>query len=951
MAQTKKTTNKSKSGRNTTRITKAQREQERARDRLIGFIVITAVSVLLFLSNFGWIGKVGDFLSQVQFGLFGIMAYIVPILIAVGSFFILTKPSSKEKTILTTGITVLFLLIGALIFMISCGPEEYNFKEAFMLGFEEKRAGGLFSNLIASKFSVWFGAVGTWIIIIVLLLISVIVMMGNTAVDFFRDAKERMNEWNEDMRERKAEQRELDLELEQEEQERRLELEARRAAEKQAQKDEDQKEPKKLRSEMKVSGVDLGATKLEKGISGDRVTEISADDLLSRDAKVHFPDKEDCVPVIAEPEEERVLDVREFMSSQRSDFVSDYSSQGDNYDEINRVIKFPTVSAVNDIPATPLTPVSPFRSEPLPSMTEEELAADLEQDIVNFFNQDSQEQNDRLADDSDIFTADNDFATNAIEDYSAAEASTSDSDNSNTTITAKAAPSINVTPAKKEKPYKKPPISLLNGPSGNQKGDSKSTLEETATKLQQTLYNFGVDATVTDYSCGPSVTRFEIQPAMGVKVSRILNLADDIKLNLAATDVRIEAPIPGKSAVGIEVPNKESVMVNFRQLIESDAFKNSSSNIAFAAGRDIAGGIIVSDIQKMPHVLIAGATGSGKSVCINTIIMSILYSADPSDVKLMMIDPKVVELSVYNGIPHLMLPVVTEPKEAAAVLRTAVAEMTRRYNLFAEYGVRDIKAYNAKMAELRDLPQDENNPADLSKLPLIVVIVDELADLMMVASKDVEESICRLAQLARAAGIHLVIATQRPSVNVITGLIKANMPSRIAFAVSSGVDSRTILDMVGAEKLLGKGDMLYFPQGMSKPLRVQGAFVSDEEVRKVVEFLKKENGEVSYDEKVLASVESQKKTEATSIDGNGRGELDVTSDGRDPFFREAGVLIIEKERGSIGFLQRNFKIGFNRAARIMDQLEEFGVVGPEEGTKPRRILMSVEDFEALLDEQ
>ncbi|MCC8082519.1 MAG: DNA translocase FtsK, partial [Lachnospiraceae bacterium] len=381
--------------------------------------------------------------------------------------------------------------------------------------------------------------------------------------------------------------------------------------------------------------------------------------------------------------------------------------------------------------------------------------------------------------------------------------------------------------------YVYPDVRLLQKGDPGRKGDSRQHLQEMSARLQKTLQTFGVDARVTNVVCGPAVTQYEVHPEMGVKVSKIVNLADDIKLNLMVPDIRIEAPIPGKAAVGIEVPNRENVTVAFRDLVESADFRSHASKISFCVGKDIAGHVIVADIAKMPHLLIAGATGSGKSVCINTIIMSILYKADPSEVKLIMIDPKVVELSVYNQIPHLLIPVVTDPKKAAGALHWAVAEMTDRYNKFAEYGVRDMKSYNKKAESVSDI-EDENKP---QKMAQIVVIVDELADLMMVAAGDVEDAICRLAQLARAAGIHLVIATQRPSVNVITGLIKANMPSRIAFSVTSGVDSRTILDMNGAEKLLGKGDMLFYPQGYAKPLRVQGAFVSDTEVSKVVDYI------------------------------------------------------------------------------------------------------------------
>ncbi len=489
--------------------------------------------------------------------------------------------------------------------------------------------------------------------------------------------------------------------------------------------------------------------------------------------------------------------------------------------------------------------------------------------------------------------------------------------------------------------YVFPPVDLLKKGNAGASGDTRDYLNQTAAKLKETLKNFGINITITAINCGPAVTRYEFQPEMGVKVSKIVNLSDDIKMNLAAADIRIEAPIPGKAAIGIEVPNKESIPVMFRDLVESEEFHANKSPIAFAAGKDIAGKVMIADIAKMPHLLIAGATGSGKSVCINTIIMSILYRADPEDVKLIMIDPKVVELSVYNGIPHLFIPVVTDPKKAAGALHWAVAEMTDRYQKFAEYGVRDLKGYNQKVEGIKDI----DDPDKPKKMPQIVIIVDELADLMMVAPGDVEDAICRLAQLARAAGIHLVIATQRPSVNVITGLIKANMPSRIAFSVTSGVDSRTILDMNGAEKLLGKGDMLYYPQGLQKPLRVQGAFVSDKEVSDVVEFLKEHNEGEGYSsdiEERMNNISVSASTGADSASGEG--------DDRDAYFLDAAKLLIDKDKGSIGMIQRYFKVGFNRAARIMDQLEEAGVVGPDEGTKPRQVLMSPEQLEAFIEE-
>lgn len=489
---------------------------------------------------------------------------------------------------------------------------------------------------------------------------------------------------------------------------------------------------------------------------------------------------------------------------------------------------------------------------------------------------------------------------------------------------------------KPQKPYVIPPLRLLQQPA-RQDFDTREEIRQNALTLQETLKSFGVNVTITNISIGPAVTRYELQPEIGVKVSKIVSLTNDIKMRLAAADIRIEAPIPGKSAVGIEVPNKHGATVYLGEVLGSSEFQGAKAKLAFGVGKDIAGKTIVTDIAKMPHLLIAGATGSGKSVCINTLIMSLLFKYKPEDVRMIMIDPKVVELSVYNGIPHLLIPVVTDPKKAASALNWAVAEMTDRYKKFAESGSRDLKGYNEKIMAVRNDPEipEDQKP---EKLPQIVIIIDELADLMMVSSQEVEDAICRIAQLARAAGMHLVIATQRPTVDVITGLIKANVPSRIAFAVSSGTDSRTIIDMNGAEKLLGKGDMLFFPQGIPKPVRVQGAFVSDQEVSDVVDFIKEEMGEVEYSERIQQQVQS-----------SGGGEGGIGGGGnQDELFAEAGQLIIETEKASIGMLQRKFRIGFNRAARIMDQLADAGVVGPEEGTKPRKIIMTLAEFDELI---
>ena len=478
--------------------------------------------------------------------------------------------------------------------------------------------------------------------------------------------------------------------------------------------------------------------------------------------------------------------------------------------------------------------------------------------------------------------------------------------------------------------YEYPPIELLSKPDKKKLKGGAKALTDTATKLQKTLYSFGVSAKVENVSVGPAITRYELKPAEGVRVSKIANLADDIALNLAAETIRIEAPIPGKQAVGIEVPNKEKEAVHLREVLESEEFQNNKSKLTVALGKDVAGNIQLADIAKMPHVLIAGSTGSGKSVCINTIISSIIYNAKPSEVKMVMVDPKVVELSVYNGIPHLLIPVVTDPKKAAGALAWAVQEMDNRYNLFAAKGVRDIKGYN------KAIEKEEGQ----GTLPQIVIIVDELADLMMVAAKDVEEAICRLAQKARAAGMHLVIATQRPSVDVITGLIKANVPSRIAFAVSSQVDSRTILDSVGAEKLLGKGDMLFFPTGFPKPVRVQGAFVSDEEVEKIVGCVKK-NGTANYSEDILETIENSNKTEKELA------QEQAEDDETDPFLMDAIEAVIEQGTASTSFIQRRFKVGYARAGRIIDQMEERGIISGYQGSKPREVLMPKERWEEL----
>ena len=474
--------------------------------------------------------------------------------------------------------------------------------------------------------------------------------------------------------------------------------------------------------------------------------------------------------------------------------------------------------------------------------------------------------------------------------------------------------------------YTYPKLDLLNNNAKSKmKNEDKQDLFDNANKLEDTLMSFGVEAKVLQVTKGPSVTRFEIQPSPGVKVSKIVNLQDDIALGLAASAVRMEAPIPGKSAIGIEVPNKKQTPVFLREVLDSKEFQESTKKISFALGKDITGTCIVGDLSEMPHMLIAGATGSGKSVCINSLIVSLLYKYSPDEIKLLMIDPKVVELSIYNGIPHLLIPVVTEPKKAAGALNWAVNEMDKRYELFTKYKVKNIKSYN----------QQVDKGFISEKLPYIVLIVDELADLMMTCPNDVEDYICRLAQKARAAGIHLIIATQRPSVDVITGVIKANIPSRISFAVSSGVDSRTILDQTGAEKLLGRGDMLYSPMGANKPLRIQGAFISEEEVENVVDFIKSSEDEVNYREEIIEHINNENLS-SSSHSGD--------SEENDELLDEAIKLVVEYQQASTSFIQRKLRIGFNRASRVMEELEAKGIISERDGSKPRQVLIAKDEI-------
>lgn len=849
---------KTRTGKTSTQKKKTTIQVEKKGDDLSKDIIlwtVLAVSILLFVSNLGVGGVVGNAVSGFFFGVFGLTAYLFPIVLLVGTFFAI---SNKENTF------ALMKLIFSLIFLVFlCTLIELMFHGdtgggavySFFYSRQHRAGGGFVGGGIAGLLCEGFGLIGAYVITIAVMGISAVLISEKSAIKGIQKNARHLQQ-TEKLRLRKKKSRQME------------EIPKPRLPE--------QKTDRKLpRRERKVEGVALDTQLRERESSPDAPSdEVNEVNIRIFDEQVEVADVHR-VPLTSETPSEETLPLEETSSE-------------------------PDRAAAKEPVGRKTVALKSKGSPAGESVLESERKAEIPSGPVR-------------------------------ESAAAQKALEGEGDGKD-----------NV-PA--EQPYRYPPISLLHTPSRKGGGNSKAALQETAAKLQQILKNFGVNVTVTDVSCGPAVTRYEIQPEMGVKVSKIVNLADDIKLNLAAADIRIEAPIPGKAAVGIEVPNKQKVVVSFRELVESPEFQDSESKISFAVGRDIAGKVVISNIAKMPHLLIAGATGSGKSVCINTIIMSILYKASPKEVKLIMVDPKVVELSVYNGIPHLLIPVVTDPKKAAGALHWAVTEMMDRYEKFADAGVRDMKGYNAKIKDGTMKINHNGQMVDVAveKMPQIVIIVDELADLMMVAASEVEESICRLAQLARAAGIHLIIATQRPSVNVITGLIKANMPSRIAFSVTSNIDSRTILDMGGAEKLLGNGDMLYYPQGFTKPLRVQGAFVTDDEVAKVVDFLSKHNEAGSYSEEIQEKIASAEIGTGSAGEGDG-----AAADSRDAYFEAAGRLLIEKEKGSIGMLQRNFKVGFNRAARIMDQLQEAGVVGPEEGTKPRKVLMSLEAFEQIL---
>ena len=855
-----------------------------------------ACAIILILSNFNIAGTLGRGIKWLMFGLFGVMEYVFPVLLA-GSiiFLMVNRELLRVARIKTTAAYGLFIVLCAMVQCVYNNPDiaDNSIGKIFTYCADYKAGGGFFGAVLCKALSP-IGLIGTFVILMILAIICIVIItersfisglkkVGNGGQRLMKEAKEDYSAYKEHSAGRQND-------MSDDEYRKLREEERARARLKKIEKKEKQLAEKKAREEY------LANARMNNVVRG-----VTSDTLI-KDTQEQAPD----------------IDIHEIVvDTERNDKYSqdiyehDYNAHNEDtfelaYDDIDNNDYYPdNESHVEDIQPD-------YMSNDY--MSDDEVTGAAPEDVTGYVESSYEEET--PYDNDEIF--ENDVTNEEHKEKTEKEPE-------------------QVKPVHKpKKVYKFPPVSLLKRNPGTASG-GKSEYRVTAQRLQETLLTFGVKVTITDISCGPTVTRYELQPEQGVKVSKIVSLSDDIKLNLAAADIRIEAPIPGKAAIGIEVPNKEAGSVYFRELVESKEFKESQSAISFGVGKDIAGKTIIADIAKMPHMLIAGATGSGKSVCINTIIMSILYKAKPEDVRLIMVDPKVVELSVYNGIPHLLLPVVTDPKKAAGALNWAVNEMTDRYKKFAAMQVRNIKGYNDVVVK----KNKEGIDPPMEKLPQIVIIIDELADLMMVAPGEVEDAICRLAQLARAAGIHMVIATQRPSVNVVTGLIKANIPSKIAFAVSSGIDSRVIIDMNGAEKLLGKGDMLYFPSNLPKPLRVQGAFVSDEEVENVVSFLKENAEEVSYDESIAQATVSQE-----SMSGNSKGDEE-----RDSLFADAGRFVIENEKGSIGSLQRHFKIGFNRAGRIMDQLADAKVVGPELGTKPRKVEMTMEEFETLLKQQ
>lgn len=985
----------------TTQKNSAQRDEGIPMSNEITLVVSFGLVVLMMFSNFGHCGLIGKWLASFFFGIFGCAQFVMPVFFFLGVTILIANDYSTLAMKKCGAGFIILMEVSALSQLLYKGAS-ITVHDLFSLAINNHVTGGIIGGGIALLLEEGFGTAGAMVILFCIFLLSCILLTQRSFVSFFKkivkDMKTSREEWKKAAQQKQLEREaaateDILINLDEEEtpdrtksflkmkngkkkttekrrteqcEEKVKELEERRSQKESAREKTDKTEPKKNLQDLKVN-VPL-FTSSDEVKRKDCVKELHPRiyPFTEEDGKTEpfqgkldfsaftFPDeiKESTSSFEEEKnQKEKEEDVYEAPHKAKGGFHTSLPEEI-KISGLKTSVKEPVENIVSEADAILEEDISVNLPDFSQSTIEAERINDEEKDKEKDKETTEYKLIDGETDNVEAMTnevvdinneaADNEENASEISNISDNEVIESEAkDNeiiSNETVVKEIKAKEAAVPDRKKaegKDYIFPPVTLLIKEQQTQSSGYEQYLKETALKLQQTLESFGVNVTITDISCGPSVTRYEMFPEQGTKVSKILSLTDDIKLNLAASDIRIEAPIPGKAAIGIEIPNKHNQTVHFRDLIESSTFEKFKSRLAFAVGKDIGGKTVVTDLAKMPHLLIAGATGSGKSVCINTLIMSILYKASPEEVKLIMVDPKMVELSIYNGIPHLLIPVVTDPKKASGALNWAVAEMTNRYKKFTETGVRNIEGYNKKVKELQK--SGEIDPETIKKMPKIVIIIDELADLMMVAPGEVEDAIVRLSQLARAAGIHLVIATQRPSVNVITGLIKANVPSRIAFSVSSGVDSRTIIDMNGAEKLLGKGDMLFYPAGYSKPVRVQGAFISDSEISDVVEFLKENEDVAVYDTEVTEKIESKLNSAAISQE-------------KDEYFEAAARFVIEKDKASIGMIQRMFKVGFNRAARIVDQLADAGIVGPEEGTKPRKVLMSSEQLEAYFEE-
>lgn len=992
----KGTTQKNSAQRNYT-----QRDEGIPMSNEITLVVSFGLVVLMMFSNFGHCGMIGKWLASFFFGIFGCAQFVMPVFFFLGVTILIANDYSTLAMKKCGAGFIILMEVSALSQLLYKGAS-ITVHDLFSLAINNHVTGGIIGGGIALLLKGGFGTAGAMVILFCIFLLSCILLTQRSFVSFFKkivkDMKTSREEWKKAAQQKQLEREaaateDILINLDEEEtpdrtksflkmkngkkkttekrrteqcEEKVRELEERRSQKESAREKIDKTEPKKNLQDLKVN-VPL-FTSSDEVKRKDCVKELHPRiyPFTEEDGKTEpfqgkldfsaftFPDeiKESASSFEEEKnQKEKEEDVYEAPHKAKGGFHTSLPEEI-KISGLKTSVKEPVENIVSEADAI----LEEDISVNLPDFSQSTMEAERINDEEKDKEKDKETTECKLIDSetanveamtNEVVDINNEAADNEenaseisnISDNEVIESEAKDNEIiSDETVVKEIKAKEAAVPDRKKaegKNYIFPPVTLLIKEQQTQSSGYEQYLKETALKLQQTLESFGVNVTITDISCGPSVTRYEMFPEQGTKVSKILSLTDDIKLNLAASDIRIEAPIPGKAAIGIEIPNKHNQTVHFRDLIESSTFEKFKSRLAFAVGKDIGGKTVVTDLAKMPHLLIAGATGSGKSVCINTLIMSILYKASPEEVKLIMVDPKMVELSIYNGIPHLLIPVVTDPKKASGALNWAVAEMTNRYKKFTETGVRNIEGYNKKVKELQK--SGEIDPETIKKMPQIVIIIDELADLMMVAPGEVEDAIVRLSQLARAAGIHLVIATQRPSVNVITGLIKANVPSRIAFSVSSGVDSRTIIDMNGAEKLLGKGDMLFYPAGYSKPVRVQGAFISDSEISDVVEFLKENEDIAVYDTEVTEKIENKLNSAAISQE-------------KDEYFEAAARFVIEKDKASIGMIQRMFKVGFNRAARIVDQLADAGIVGPEEGTKPRKVLMSSEQLEAYFEE-